>query len=301
MAEESKDFDLNEEIDVAEISGSYAISKNYFNFEGIGPIESDIPVVDEVESFCSTMKSAFQVGKKALLNDMFNQIFNFFELYFPGKKLTLDCLIPPAEPSTTSMVVAPTKQVRRGDRITASKTKGTAAASSLPVMDLTNSEESNTFTFIHKRGHSTGPHDEALNAYSAELDMLKSNIQILASLPTGMGQNDVLGQLNRRLVKVIMEVSRLQQLQSEYFNRKQPRLGTPTTNSSSIHTPSTAGIVLAAGDSVRNLTYINPLGIMDPDPHATTLFDQEQVFHPRDNEDNDDDEEEAIRFSLNDA
>ena len=50
MAEESKDFDLNEEIDVAEISGSYAISKNYFNFEGIGPIESDIPVVDEVES-----------------------------------------------------------------------------------------------------------------------------------------------------------------------------------------------------------------------------------------------------------
>ena len=131
--------------------------------------------------------------------------------------------------------------------------------------------------------------------------MLKSNIQILASLPTGMGQNDVLGQLNRRLVKVIMEVSRLQQLQSEYFNRKQPRLGTPTTNSSSIHTPSTAGIVLAAGDSVRNLTYINPLGIMDPDPHATTLFDQEQVFHPRDNEDNDDDEEEAIRFSLNDA
>jgi len=88
MAEESKDFDLNEEIDVAEISGSYAISKNYFNFEGIGPIESDIPVVDEVESFCSTMKSAFQVGKKALLNDMFNQIFNFFAVMSYQANLT---------------------------------------------------------------------------------------------------------------------------------------------------------------------------------------------------------------------
>ena len=35
---------------------NYAIAKNFFNFEGLGLIDADIPLVCELESFVTTSK-----------------------------------------------------------------------------------------------------------------------------------------------------------------------------------------------------------------------------------------------------
>ena len=84
MAEEGKDIDGTEAAEaedqnVAENSSSYAITKNFFDFEGIGPIDGNVVVVDEIESlFVCTARAIIASGKKAPLNDIFNQIFNLF-------------------------------------------------------------------------------------------------------------------------------------------------------------------------------------------------------------------------------
>jgi hypothetical protein len=58
--------------------GEFAISRNYFDFEGIGPIESDVEPCDEVQAFCDLVKDTLYHGKKRALNDMFNQILTFY-------------------------------------------------------------------------------------------------------------------------------------------------------------------------------------------------------------------------------
>ena len=78
MADDGELVEVVEAADIAANSTNYAIAKNFFNFDGIGPIESDVIVVDEVELFVVTARAAINSGKKALCNDMFNQIFNFF-------------------------------------------------------------------------------------------------------------------------------------------------------------------------------------------------------------------------------
>ena len=82
------DIETIEVADIAANSTSYAIAKNFFNFEGLGPIESDVVVVDEVEEFVVTAKAAIVTGKKALINDIFNQIFNFFAVMAYQANLT---------------------------------------------------------------------------------------------------------------------------------------------------------------------------------------------------------------------
>jgi hypothetical protein len=88
MADEGMDIETIEVADIAANSTSYAIAKNFFNFEGLGPIESDVVVVDEVEEFVVTAKAAIVTGKKALINDIFNQIFNFFAVMAYQANLT---------------------------------------------------------------------------------------------------------------------------------------------------------------------------------------------------------------------
>jgi hypothetical protein len=59
---------------------SLAISKHYFDSEGIGPIDSDVPVVDEVEAFCKLVIESIAYGKKTVSNDLFTQILQFYAL-----------------------------------------------------------------------------------------------------------------------------------------------------------------------------------------------------------------------------
>ena len=210
-------------------------------------------------------------------------------VHFPTKKMTLDCLVPPEEPVAESMVVAPPKAQRRGERANAGKTKGTASASTLPVMDLTNGEYgSNTFTFVHKRDHVSSPYDNALKPLLAELEQLKTNIVILTNVP---GTHAAVDKLNARLVKVILEVTRLQELQSDHFAVKRPRNTTPAS-ASTVRTPATAGSKLPTSSAVPT----NALGIMDP--NATSDYYDEN-FYSIDNDDNDDDAED-LHLSLQD-
>jgi hypothetical protein len=54
---------------------------------------------------------------------------------------------------------------------------------------LTGEEESNTFTFIHKRERKEGPHVEAVAALTSELENLKNSV---ASIP-GPASDDYTG------------------------------------------------------------------------------------------------------------
>ena len=72
----------------SEIASNLAISKNFFNFEGIGAIESDVAVIDEVQSFVDTCTFAITTTKKGLINDIFKQIFAFFALKCYDMNLT---------------------------------------------------------------------------------------------------------------------------------------------------------------------------------------------------------------------
>jgi hypothetical protein len=74
---------MSEEIDESEEIGNVnlAISKHYFTLEGIGPIDSDVPVVDEVQAFCNLLIDSIAYHKKrSSHNDMFIQILQFYAL-----------------------------------------------------------------------------------------------------------------------------------------------------------------------------------------------------------------------------
>ena len=58
--------------------GQYAITKNYFQFEPIGPIDSDIDPVDEVENFIITTRAIILSDKVSAKNSIFKQILCFF-------------------------------------------------------------------------------------------------------------------------------------------------------------------------------------------------------------------------------
>ena len=77
MAEEKKDV---EEADIADTVGpaaNYVITKNNFKFQPLGPIDSDVPVVCELELFVSTTTIVLLAGNKNPINSVFNQILNF--------------------------------------------------------------------------------------------------------------------------------------------------------------------------------------------------------------------------------
>ena len=96
--------------------------------------------------------------------------------------MTLDCLVPPEVAAAIPMQVPlEPKALRRASRNAAGKTKGTASASAASVEDLTGDEDSNTFTFIHKRERPVGPHVEAVAALNSELEHLKNSVGLLAS------------------------------------------------------------------------------------------------------------------------
>jgi hypothetical protein len=68
MAEEKKDGD---DLDIADTVGpaaNYAIAKNFFNFEGLGPIDADIPLVCELELFVTTTTIVVAAGNKSPIN-----------------------------------------------------------------------------------------------------------------------------------------------------------------------------------------------------------------------------------------
>jgi hypothetical protein len=80
MAEEKKDGD---DLDIADTVGpaaNYAIAKIFFNFEGLGPIDADIPLVCELELFVTTTQIVVAAGNKSPMNSIFNQILNFFAM-----------------------------------------------------------------------------------------------------------------------------------------------------------------------------------------------------------------------------
>ena len=83
------------------------------------------------------------------------------------------------------MAILPPKPIHRAERRAAGCTTGTAsAATTAQVHDLTDSDEqTNTFTFVHRRDHVMGPHDDELRALQAELDQLKGNIVVLSNVP----------------------------------------------------------------------------------------------------------------------
>ena len=205
-------------------------------------------------------------------------------VHFPTKKMTLDCLVPPDVPAPQSMVVVPPKAQRRAERTSAGKTRGTASSSTLPITDLTDDGDTNTFTFIHKRDQAAGPYDEALKPLLAELEQLKTNIGILATVP---GTHVAIDQLSARLVTVILEVSRLQQLQSEHFITKRPRISTPAASTSS-RTPVS---VLPSSSAVPTNAY----GIMDP--HGNQDYVDEN-YYPNSNQDDDDADADNIAYTL---
>ena len=149
------------------------------------------------------------------------------QFHYPGKKMTLDCLVPPEVAAAIPMQVPlEPKALRRASRNAAGKTKGTASASAAAVEDLTGDDDSNTFTFIHKRERPAGPHVEAVAALNAELEHLKNSVGLLAAIP-GPGAGDAIAQLTTRMVEIIVKLSALQREQSEFFLRKKPMLSTP--------------------------------------------------------------------------
>ena len=57
------------------------ISKGYFDTEGIGPIDSDVPVVDEIQNICDLIMDNIAYSKKKnTTNDLFQQILQFYAL-----------------------------------------------------------------------------------------------------------------------------------------------------------------------------------------------------------------------------
>ena len=115
--------------------------------------------------------------------------------------------------------------------------------------DLTGEEDSNTFTFIHKRERPVGPHVEAVAALNSELELLKNSVGLLAAIP-GPGAGDAIAQLTTsRMVEIIVKLSALQREQSEFFLRKKPLLSTPVGPPASIGPPASVSVRSTASSS----------------------------------------------------
>lgn len=133
------------------------------------------------------------------------------EIYFPGRKMTLDCLVPPEVVQSENMML-PCKSVRRVERATAAKTKGTASATEIEVkgkaIDLT---EQRTFVLVHKKEE--GDHlDSAVSSLEIELTRLEKNIHLME---TRGGSARVIQKLNDRMMEVIHSLMKLQKHQTE--------------------------------------------------------------------------------------
>ena len=74
MAEEKKDVDDADIADTIGVAANYAIAKRFFNFEPLGPIDADIPLVYELELFVNTTNVILVAGNKNPMNSVFNQI-----------------------------------------------------------------------------------------------------------------------------------------------------------------------------------------------------------------------------------
>ena len=195
------------------------------------------------------------------------------QVHYPNKKLTLDCLVPPDVAAVAPMQI-PTepKQIRRAARSAAARTRGTASGSSLPVEDLTGDEESNTFTFIHKRERKEGPHVEAIAALSSELESLQTSVGLLAAIP-GPGAGDAIANLTTRMVQIIVQRSALQQEQSEYFLRKKPMFASPAAAVGVAGTP-------ASGQLSTSSTFDDPQATapMQADSSYGVSFEEGNAF-----------------------
>ena len=70
---------INDSEEIA--SSNLAISKVSFSTEGIGPLDSDVPVVDEIQAFCNlVLESIAYSKKKNNANSLFVQILQFYAL-----------------------------------------------------------------------------------------------------------------------------------------------------------------------------------------------------------------------------
>jgi len=148
-------------------------------------------------------------------------------------------------------------------------------------MDLTG-EESNTFTMVHRREREVlSPHDDALRALSSELDQLKTNLAVLGTLP-GHGHLPAMEQLHGRLVAVILEVTRLQQLQPKHVTRRTsirsptPLAGTPVPLTNALPPNSGAGDL----DATQDYAGFQQEAIVNKHQHLQNYQTMEQNQNP---------------------
>ena len=150
-----------------------------------------------------------------------------------------------------------------------------------------------------------GPHDDELRALQAELEQLKGNIVLLSVVP-GTHAHAVMDQLNKRLVEVIIDLSRYQQMQSAHFMNKRPRLNHGGTSLSAVRgtsvlprglppTPGTSSVLPS-----NSAFPIDVFGIMDPNPEPLMGIpppDHVDLRQPL-QEASDDEDEDDIVYSL---
>jgi hypothetical protein len=130
------------------------------------------------------------------------------EVYFPSKKMTLDCLVPPEVVQPENMQL-PSKAVRRAERLTAAKTRGTASSTAIPITESTlplKPEVTKTFVVLHKKEE--GSHvDTVIAGLEREQVQLESNLRFLESHG---GDPAAIRLLNARIMKVIVALTKLQ-------------------------------------------------------------------------------------------
>jgi hypothetical protein len=76
-------------------------------------------------------------------------------------------------------------------------------------------------------------------ALTSELENLKNSVGLFASIP-GPASGDAIAHLTDRMVKIIIQLSALQQEQSEFFLQKKPKkpkLSTPVQSAASEAVP----------------------------------------------------------------
>lgn len=134
------------------------------------------------------------------------------QMYFPRRKLWLDCLVPPdltvASISMLAVPVVKTKAIRREERKS--------------VLDLINDEKrgsqsDNHFIIYHKREPDRlGPLDESLNVLRDELDTLRGNLRLLTALEHGgLDVKAAADKISSRIVEVVRELTTLLRLRTD--------------------------------------------------------------------------------------
>jgi hypothetical protein len=134
------------------------------------------------------------------------------QLFFPSKKMTLDCLVPPESEQQHSMIVN-SKTVRRAERLAAAKTKGTATATDIPIKAKENNEEKaeqKIYHHVHKK-YEGGPVEVAIKAFKDEMHELRATI----SLVEDVGAVEEVQDMKRRLLEISRDLITLQKHKSE--------------------------------------------------------------------------------------